>query len=274
MTAGCIEATSATDASAAASVRTPRDRSGGVGHAAPQPAAGFGHSNVDKAGAGQPGEIPRIETASACRAGRSARHSPASSSTSPVSASHVVPSAPTLRVSADAGGHPVNPHPVKPALGAAAAQPLCAVSHGAAWISYSTQKTTYASPITARPTSDAITATEVIRFACLSSQSSPSDTSGCRATARRRSPTIPLKQTPEEGCYAEEHKHGHHQQTRSPTGRVARPIIPRVRTEQGRRQRPCGVPPQLLQSAEFQSRRLPLATTEVGRPSLKVPLHG
>ena len=53
----------------------------------------------------------------------------------------------------------------------------------------------------------------------------------------------PSKQTPEEGCYAEEHKHGHHQQTRSPTGRVARLIIPRVRTEQGRRQRPCGVPP-------------------------------
>src|SRR4051794_30735156 len=33
---------------------------------------------------------------------------------------------------------------------------------------YSTQKTTYASPMTARPTSDAMTATEVIRFACSS----------------------------------------------------------------------------------------------------------
>lgn len=41
-------------------------------------------------------------------------------------------------------------------------------AYGAAWTSCSTQKTTYASPMTARPTSDAITATEVIRFACLS----------------------------------------------------------------------------------------------------------
>ena len=49
-------------------------------------------------------------------------------------------------------------------------------------------------------------------------------------------PYDPSKQTPEEGCYAEEHKHGHHQQTRSPTGRVARLIIPRVRTEQGRQE--------------------------------------
>ena len=64
------------------------------------------------------------------------------------------------------------------------------------WTSYSTQKSTYASPTTARPTSDAITATEVIRFACLSSHSSPSDTSGCRATARRRSPTIPRNRHP------------------------------------------------------------------------------
>jgi hypothetical protein len=66
-------------------------------------------------------------------------------------------------------------------------------------------------------------------------------------------PYDPSKQAPEDGCYAEEHKHGHHQQTRSPTGRVARLIIrfiiPRVRTEQGRRQRPCGVPPRLHQGA-------------------------
>jgi hypothetical protein len=38
-------------------------------------------------------------------------------------------------------------------------------------------------------------------------------------------PYDPSKQTPDEGCYAEEHKHGHHQQTRSPTGSVARLII-------------------------------------------------
>ena len=83
-----------------------------------------------------------------------------------------------------------------PALGAAATQSPGAAPTGAAWTSYSTQKTTYASPTTARPTSDAITATEVIRFACLSSQASPSDTSGCRATARRRSPTIPRNRHP------------------------------------------------------------------------------
>ncbi len=53
------------------------------------------------------------------------------------------------------------------------------------------QKTTYASPTTATPTTDAMTATEVIRLACSSSHSFPSDTSRCRATARRRSHTIP-----------------------------------------------------------------------------------
>jgi hypothetical protein len=63
-------------------------------------------------------------------------------------------------------------------------------------VAHSTQKTTYASPTTARPTSDATTATEVIRLACLSSHSSASDTSGCRATARRRSPTIPRNRHP------------------------------------------------------------------------------
>ena len=38
-------------------------------------------------------------------------------------------------------------------------------------------------------------------------------------------PYDPSKQTPEEGRYAEEHKRGHHQQARSPNGRVARLII-------------------------------------------------
>jgi hypothetical protein len=66
----------------------------------------------------------------------------------------------------------------------------------AGWTSYWAQKTTYASPTTARPASDATTATEVIRFACFSSHSSPSDTSGCRATARRRSLTIPRNRHP------------------------------------------------------------------------------
>jgi hypothetical protein len=48
------------------------------------------------------------------------------------------------------------------------------------------------------------------------------------------------KQTPEQRCYAEEHKHGHHQQT-FPTSRVADLIIPRDRTQQGPRQCSCGV---------------------------------
>src|SRR5262245_62246513 len=64
------------------------------------------------------------------------------------------------------------------------------------WTGHSTQRSTYASPTAASPTSDAMTATEVIRFACLSSHSSPSDTSGRRATARRRSPAIPRNRHP------------------------------------------------------------------------------
>jgi hypothetical protein len=34
-------------------------------------------------------------------------------------------------------------------------------------------------------------------------------------------PYDPSKQTPEEGCYAEEHKHGHHQQTSQPAELLA-----------------------------------------------------
>ena len=72
-------------------------------------------------------------------------------------------------------------------------------------------------------------------------------------------PYDPSNQTPEEGRYAEEHEHGHHQQTRSPTGRVARLIIwfiiPRVRTEQvddtpGRRSALGGLP-RTLESRQY-----------------------
>jgi len=61
---------------------------------------------------------------------------------------------------------------------------------------YSTQKVMYASPTTAVPTSDATTAIEVIRFACLSSQSSPSDASRRRVAARRRSAAIARNRHP------------------------------------------------------------------------------
>ena len=58
------------------------------------------------------------------------------------------------------------------------------------------QSTTSTSPTTATPSNAASTAAEVIRFACRSSQRSPSDTSGCRAAARRRNPTIPRIRNP------------------------------------------------------------------------------
>jgi hypothetical protein len=62
--------------------------------------------------------------------------------------------------------------------------------------------------------------------------------SGC-STAQ---PDDPSKQTSEESRNAEEHKRGHHQKTRAPTRRAARLVIgfivPQVRTEHGRRQRP------------------------------------
>ena len=75
------------------------DRSGGLGHAAPQPAAGFGHSNVEEAGTGEPGEISRDRdrVVLAVPAGRPAIRPPVSP-TSPVSAAHVVPMWHTLRL--------------------------------------------------------------------------------------------------------------------------------------------------------------------------------
>jgi len=85
-------------------------------------------------------------------------------------------------------------------------------------------------------------------------------------------PYDPSKQTPEEGCYAEEHKHGHRQQT-SPTGRVARLIFPRVRTEQGRRQRPCGVPPSCSRAQSSRVAASPPGRQQRSgdRPSCAVP---